>query len=205
MTFALDRAVGKVLDALKDDKVEKNTLIIFLNDNGGASAGGPHDNAPLQGYKGSKWEGGIRVPFAMQWLNVIPSGKVDDRPVIALDIFPTAMAAASIEKSPGKPLDGVNLLPYVTGKNQARPHNVLYWKSGETWAVREGNLKLTVSQPDYRESPKLFDLAKDISEKHDLAAERPDDVKRLQDLYETWKATHKPTQWEYTLSTESQP
>jgi arylsulfatase A-like enzyme len=131
----------------------------------------------------------------MQWIGMIPAGKVEDRPVIALDIFPTAMAAAGIDKSPGEPLDGVNLLPYLTGKNSGRPHDVLYWKSNETWAVREGNLKLTVPQPVHRESPKLFDLAKDISECRYLAAERPEDVKRLRALYEAWKATHKPTQW----------
>lgn len=202
MTMALDRGVGKVLDALKEEKIEDKTMVIFLNDNGGAAG---HDNAPLNGRKGSCWEGGIRVPYTMQWPGVIPAGTIDDRPVISLDIFPTAMAAAGIEQSSGKQLDGVNLLPYVTGKNTSRPHDRLYWKSGDSWAVREGDLKLVVPQHSDPTPPKLFDLAKDISESNDLASERTDDVKRLEKLYESWKATHKPTPWGRNVAVEAEP
>ena len=193
MTFALDRAVGKVLDVLKEEKIEKNTLVIFLNDNGGP---GGYDNRPLRGTKSSLWEGGIRIPFAMQWPNVIPAGKVDDRPVISLDIFSTAMAAAGIEQSPGKPLDGVNLLPYLTGKKMDRPHQVLYWRYADAWAVRENDMKLVVpARQSKQKAPFLFDLSKDISETKDLAAERPDDVQRLKNLYNVWQATHPPIAW----------
>jgi arylsulfatase A-like enzyme len=183
MARGLDRGVGVILDELKKQSLLENTLVIFLNDNGGAVG---HDNAPLRGHKGQTWEGGMRVPFAMQWPGVLPQGKVDDRPVIALDIFPTAMALAGIEKSPGKSLDGVNLIPFLTGKTSERPHKTLFWKSGKAWAVRDGDLKLVVGEQNVTE-PELFDLAADMRETTNLANQRPQDVTRLKKLYEEWK------------------
>ena len=190
MTIALDRAVGVVLDALRQNGLTEKTLVIFLNDNGGATG---HDNAPLRGHKGSCWEGGVRVPFAMQWPGVLPQGKTCDAPVIQLDLFATAMSLAGVDKTPGQPLDGVDLLPFLTGKQAGRPHQTLYWKNGGKWAVRDGDLKLAV--PEDGLAPALYDLAKDVGEGTDLAAQRPDDVKRLRALYDAWAATHKPTPW----------
>ncbi|MBI1368006.1 MAG: sulfatase-like hydrolase/transferase [Planctomycetes bacterium] len=188
MTIALDRAVGMVLDQLDKDGLSKNTIVVYLTDNGGPHG---HDNSPLRGYKGSTWEGGIRVPFCMQWPGVIPSGQTYRYPIISLDLFATFIAAADVDKSPGKPLDGVDLLPYVTGENKERPHQTLYWKHGSNWAVRDGDMKLVAasdkgSKGDTGEKPMLFDLSKDISETNDLAAARPDDVKRLQKMYDDW-------------------
>lgn len=193
MTLALDRAVGTVLDSLKQNGVLDNTLVFFINDNGGATG---HNNAPLRGHKSQTWEGGIRIPFAVQWPAAIPAGKSSDSPVIALDIFPTAMAAAGIENSPGKPLDGVDLLPFLTGKSETLPKRTLYWKSGSAWAVRDGDLKLVGGNNDQKDAPPaLFDLAKDVSESANLANTRPGDVKRLLALYQPWAATHQPTPW----------
>jgi arylsulfatase A-like enzyme len=116
--------------------------------------------------------------------------------VIALDIFPTAMAAAGIEKSPGKPLDGTNLLPLMTGKSKELPHKTLYWKMGNTWAVRDGNLKLVAvnGQPGGA-TAQLFDLAQDPSETTDLSSKQPEEAKRLRALYDAWVTTHQPTPW----------
>ncbi len=191
MTIALDRAVGTVLDGLETNGLTKNTLVVFTNDNGGAQG---HDNLPLHGQKGSCWEGGYRVPLAIRYPGVIPDGRVLDEPVISLDIFPTLLAAAGIDNSPGKPLDGVNLLPYASGETETAPHKVLYWKNGDKWAIREGNLKLCVPESGNRK-PMLFDLLSDVREKKDLASERPDDVARLRKLYDEWKATHESTPW----------
>lgn len=192
MTIALDRAVGVVLDSLKTEGLLDNTLVIFLNDNGGATG---HNNAPLNGHKGSCWEGGIRVPFALQWPARVPAGQVIDTPVISLDLFPTALAAAGVEKSPGKPLDGINLLPFATGTTKERPRRTLYWKNGDAWAVRDGDLKLVVPAAKAPGAPALYDLAADIGETKDLAPGRPEDVARLQGFYNAWKATHQPTPW----------
>jgi arylsulfatase A-like enzyme len=192
MTLALDRAVGMVIDELKKQGMIDNTLLIFVNDNGGP---GGHDNAPLRGRKGQAWEGGVRVPFALQWPTMLSGGKTFAEPVIALDIFPTAMAAAGVDKSPGKPLDGVDLIPFLTGKEKGRPHQTLYWKMGSAWAVRDGDLKLVVGDKKAAGAPALFDLSRDISESTDLTAKRPEDVKRLQALYDKWAAEVKPTPW----------
>lgn len=191
MTIALDRAVGKVLDALEEHELTDQTLVVFLNDNGGTTA---HDNTPLRGFKGSTWEGGMRVPFVMQWPAVIPKGLVYDKPVISLDIFPTALAAAGVAATPAMQLDGVNLLPYLTGDNTERPHSELYWKSGKNWAIRSDDLKLVQQQEDTQ--ARLYDLGADVGETTDIAASRPDDVARMTALYEAWKATHRATPWE---------
>lgn len=197
MTIALDRAVGVVLDELKKDNLRDHTIVVFLNDNGGAHG---CDNTPLRGFKGSAWEGGIRVPFAMQWPGVIPSGQTDDHPVIALDLFATALAVAGIPTTPGKPLDGVNLIPFVTGQNPGRPHQTLFWKHGAAWAVRDGDLKLVHGESKAKNAaqsggPLLFDLSKDVSETTDLAPQRPEDVKRLRKLYEDWKRDFPKPLW----------
>lgn len=191
MTIALDRAVGVVLDELRKQGIADHTLVFFLNDNGGAAG---HDNAPLRGHKGSTWEGGFRVPFALQWPGVVPAGQTFTNPVISLDLFATAIAAAGVAKSPGQPLDGANLLPFVTGKALDRPHQTLFWKNGGNWAVRDGDLKLVVGDPKTA-APELYDLANDIGETKNLAASRPADGARLQGLFDAWKATHQPTPW----------
>ncbi|MCA9266665.1 MAG: sulfatase-like hydrolase/transferase [Planctomycetales bacterium] len=192
MTVALDRAVGKLLDALDEHKLAENTLLFFLNDNGGTPR---HDNEPLRGHKGTCWEGGIRVPFLVQWPAQIRPGQTIDAPVISLDIFPTALAAAGIKHEANKPVDGVNLLPLLTSSTPDHPQRTLYWKSGPKWAVRHGNLKLCAGDPKHAEKPLLFDLAQDMSETTDLSEQRPADVKRLLDLYHAWASTHVETPW----------
>ncbi|WDI39955.1 sulfatase-like hydrolase/transferase [Bremerella sp. P1] len=191
MTIALDRAVGTVLDAIDQQGIKDNTIVIFLNDNGGATG---HDNTPLRGKKGSAWEGGIRVPFVMQWPAKLPRGKVIDEPVIALDIFPTVMKAAGVSQSPGLPLDGTDLTPFLTGKTQTAPHDTLFWKSGANWAVREGNLKLVVANGGSGK-PELYDLSEDAEEKINIAAQHPDQVKKMETMYQQWKKDFPAPTW----------
>ncbi|XAM01456.1 sulfatase-like hydrolase/transferase [Phycisphaeraceae bacterium D3-23] len=194
MTIALDRAVGKVIDALNEHALTERTLLVFANDHGGTRS---HDNAPLSGAKGSLWEGGIRVPFVMQWPAVIPAGQVVDAPVISLDLFPTALAAAGVDAPADDALDGINLVLHLTDDPAVWPGRALYWKSGQAWAVRDGDLKLCVPRERGRDSTmQLFDLSTDTAERRDLADDRPDDVARLLALYEAWADTHQPTAWE---------
>ncbi|MCO6048072.1 sulfatase-like hydrolase/transferase [Aeoliella sp. ICT_H6.2] len=197
MTIALDRAVGYVLDELEKQNLVDNTLVVFINDNGGATG---HDNYPLRGHKGSTWEGGIRVPFAMQLPGVIPKGQVFEFPVIQLDLMATSMALAGVEQALGKPLDGVDLLPFVTGQNKGRPHQTLFWKNGDRWAVRDGDWKLVAGNRATKSTPgqmelELFDLSTDIGEQHNLAASHSVDVQRLQELYEAWKRDFPAPRW----------
>ncbi len=199
MALALDRAVGAILDALKQQSLFENTLVVFVNDNGGPAG---HDNAPLRGHKSQTWEGGVRVAYAMQWPAVLPKGRVYDAPVISLDIFPTALAAAGVDKTTGKPLDGVNLIPFLTGKETGRPHQTLFWKNAKAWAVRDGDLKLVVGDQNAM-APELFDLAHDINEQTNLATERPADVRRLQQQYEEWKRDFPTPTWGRTAAAEA--
>ena len=146
MLFALDEAVGQVLQKLRATGLEDNTLIFFFSDNGGPAMPSTTINGsrndPLRGSKRTTLEGGIRVPFAIQWKGKLPAGKVYQRPIIQLDVLPTALAAAGVDASPQWKLDGVNLLPYLEGTAQGDPHDKLFWRFGPQWAIRKGDWKL---------------------------------------------------------------
>ena len=146
MLSALDDAVGVVLDALRATGLEENTLIVFFSDNGGATMPGTTINGsrndPFRGSKRTTLEGGIHVPFVMSWKDRLPAGKVYDQPVIQLDVLPTALAAAGVAAQPEWKLDGVDLLPFLTGAETKAPHETLYWRLGEQAAIRRGDWKL---------------------------------------------------------------
>ena len=197
ITAELDDGVGKILGKLRELGLERDTLIFFLSDNGGPQPSIRTDNTPLKGYKSSTWEGGIRVPFAMQWKGRLPAGKVYDHPVIQLDIQPTALAAAGGSVRKEWKLDGVNLLPQLQGKASGRPHETLYWRFGPQWAIRKGDWKLVqaseekllpaIALPEMPVGPvHLYDLSKDISESNDLSGKHPEKVKELRSAWEAW-------------------
>jgi arylsulfatase A-like enzyme len=198
MMTALDEAVGVVLAKLRSAGLEEDTLVFFVSDNGGPigkMAPNGSRNTPLRGSKGDTWEGGIRVPFLVQWKGKLPAGRTYDQPVIQLDIGPTALAAAGVAVRPEWKLDGVNLLPHLEGKNTAAPHGALYWRFGEQMAVRMGEWKLV--KPDLAadkafgniaKQPMLFNLAEDIGEQKDLAGTRPEKVKELGEAWQKWNA-----------------
>lgn len=185
MTAALDDAVGRVMGTLDRLKLTGNTLVVFISDNGGPTAATSSSNGPLRGQKGQMWEGGIRIPLMMQWPGRIPAGKVYDQPVISLDLHPTIVSAAGAAVSPEWKLDGVDLVPFLTGTAAGRPHETLYWRMGERHAIRDGDWKLTVEQGGARG---LFNLAQDIGEKTDLSAKSPEKLKDLQAKYDAWSA-----------------
>lgn len=191
MTIALDRNVGKVLDAIDRNQLAENTLVVLINDNGGEEK---HDNTPLRGFKQEVYEGGIRVPFVMRWPNVLPAGVKYEKPVISLDLFATSLVIAGLTMPTEKPLDGVNLIPFLTCKDTARPHQTLFWLYGSGWAVRDGDMKLVLNR-DRKGLPELFDLANDLSEKADLAVSQPDTVVRLESLFDNWNSHNKPALW----------
>jgi arylsulfatase A-like enzyme len=200
MLSAMDDAIGRTLGALRDRKLEEKTLVIFLNDNGGptmpTTTVNGASNGPLRGSKRQTWEGGIRVPFVVSWKGRLPAGRVDARPVIQLDILPTALAAASVAVKPGE-FDGANLLPFLNGSANRLPHDTLYWRFGGMMAIRNGDWKLVKTREgplidvdpsvlrDLSEAG-LYNLAEDIGETRNRAAERPDKVKELSDLWQQW-------------------
>ncbi|MCB1208359.1 MAG: sulfatase-like hydrolase/transferase [Verrucomicrobiales bacterium] len=197
MISLLDQSVGRILKALRDSDQEERTLIVFHSDNG-APFGSGSNNTPLRGYKSTLREGGIRMPFAMQWKGTLPAGRVVDTPIISLDILPTALAAANVTVPADAQLDGVNLLPYLTGKSEA-PRRNLFWRYGEQYAVRQGDWKLVKTMEQVAKPPVcttgLYNLATDLTETHDLSAEHPDKVKALQQLWDAWNAKNVPPLW----------
>ncbi len=194
MLSALDDNVGLVLKKLADEKLDERTLIFFLSDNGGPTAGNGSRNDPLRGFKGQVLEGGIRIPFIVRWKGQLPAGKVCDEPVISLDIHPTCLAVAGYkgEIPKDKPLDGVNLLPYLRGEKTGAPHDVLYWRFGPQAAIRRGAYKLV----RMKEGDGLYDLANDVGEAKDLSKARPEILRKLAEAYEKWDAQLMAPAWQ---------
>jgi arylsulfatase A-like enzyme len=193
MTVAMDDAVGRVLDALRKEGLEDSTLVLFLSDNGGPTPQTTSSNAPLRGYKGQVWEGGIRVPFMVQWKGRLPAGKVFRDPVMSLDIVPTVLAAVGTAAKADEKLDGVNLLPYLGGEKPGRPHDVLYWRFHAKQAIRAGDWKLVKEQRQARWE--LYNLADDIGESKDLADRMPEKVKELEKAWQEWNAQLQDPKW----------
>lgn len=183
MISAVDDWVGAVLDALRRHGLEERTLVIFTSDNGAAKTSDIDGkrNAPLIGHKRNLYEGGIRVPYVLQWRGTVPAGQRFKHPVSSLDIVPTALAAAGTEEPPK--LDGVNLLPYLTGEREGPPHESLVWRSGPNAAVRSGPWKLLVSESGIE---RLHDVERDPSETKDLASKHPKQVERLKGIFKEW-------------------
>ncbi|MFY0651769.1 MAG: sulfatase-like hydrolase/transferase [Cyclobacteriaceae bacterium] len=194
MMSAIDDGVGKIKSTLRELGLEENTMIYFIGDNGAPLKiykedrtlefkGGAWDgslNDPFVGEKGMISEGGIRVPFIVNWPAGLPNGKVYDRPVISLDMAATSLAMAGLEQ-PGE-LDGVNLLPFLNGEKQGDPHNALYWRFWQQTAIREGDFKyLTAGDRKY-----LFNVATEEHETKNLLSQYPDKARDLRKKLESW-------------------
>jgi arylsulfatase A-like enzyme len=202
LLIGLDDAVGRVMDQLRRSGADRNTLVFFFGDNGGSGrkpylAYNAAVNTPLRGNKGQTLEGGIRVPFFVAWPGRIPAGKTYDGPVIALDILPTACAAAGAPAAPGE-VDGVDLLAHLTGENTAAPHQALYWRFGPQKAVRQGDWKLV----DWRDFDakaqsgwQLYNLSTDLGESRDLAREHPQRVAEMAADWDRWNSRNIAPLW----------
>jgi arylsulfatase A-like enzyme len=194
MMSAMDDAVGRVLEKVRAMGQEDNTLVFFFSDNGGPTPQTTSRNDPLRGVKATTLEGGVRVPFCCQWKGKLPAGKTYDHPIIQLDILPTAVAAAGGKIDPAWKLDGVDLVPYLTGQKEGKPHETLYWRFGEQWAVRKGDWKLVASRIDGKE-PRLFNLKDDVGEAKDLTATHPEKAKELLADWQKWNAEQAAPLW----------
>lgn len=192
MLSAMDDAIGEVLAKLREHNIEDNTLIFFISDNGGPTPSTTSGNGPLRGFKSTTWEGGIRVPFLVQWKGRVMTGRVDPRPVIQLDILPTALAAAGVEARPEWKLDGVNLLPFLGRDDRdTPPHDALFWRFGPQIALRQGDWKIVKGQglaavdnadrnaKTTTADVELYNLKKDLGETTNLAASEPGKLKEL--------------------------
>lgn len=183
MMWAMDRAVGRVVQRLEEQGELENTLIFFLSDNGG-SYFNDSSNGPWKGWKGNKYEGGHRVPFFVTWQGTIEGGRTFDGLTSALDIFPTSLAAAGIEETPGKPLDGVNLLPYLISGKEGAPHQTLFFRKEDGAAVRDGSWKLIRLQDH---GYVLYDLEGDPGETKSLTEENRERFLSMKSDLEAWE------------------
>lgn len=201
LLIGLDDAIGRVISHLQKTGRDKDTLIFFFSDNGGSGrkpflAYNAGLNAPLRGDKGQTLEGGIRVPFFVSWPGTVPAGKTYEHPVSALDILPTActLAGAQLDSE----LDGVNLLPYLSGEKDMAPHESLFWRFGPQKAIRRGQWKLV----DWRDFAtqrnsgwQLYDLANDIGERNNLAKAQPQRVAELSAAWNSWNSHNIAPLW----------
>ena len=190
MLDSMDQNIGRVLETLKKLDLEKDTLVIFLSDNGGHEES---PNLPLRGKKATYWEGGIRVPFCLKWPGRLEAGQVYRKPVISLDLLPTLVKAAGASIDPSWKLDGVDLMPYLLGSSKGPPHKNLYWTWGSRKAIRAGKYK-ALSQ-DSGKSWQLYDLKKDLSEQKDLGAEQASKLDQLVKRFKSWEKELMPQQW----------
>lgn len=182
MTWALDRGVGTVIQGLKETGKFDNTLIFFLSDNGGATINNS-SNYPLKGFKGNKFEGGHRVPYFIVWNGKIKSGIKFDGLASSLDIFATAIDAAGISKTKNK-LDGVSLIPYLSGKKKGNPHEILFWRKMDTRAIRMGDYKLIIT---HGVDSVLYHVKSDLEEMNNILDQEPEVYKRMAKRLKQWE------------------
>lgn len=182
MVSALDKAVGRVIQELKQKDLYNNTIIYFLSDNGGA-----HNNnssvVPLKGWKGNQYEGGSRVPFVLCWKERLTQNARFNGLTSSLDIYKTSIDAAGILKTPGKPLDGVNLIPYLENVKQRMPHTELFWRKDKMATIRSDSFKLINLNDSISV---LYNLAKDLGEAKNLFETYPIVSGRLLNRLRTW-------------------
>jgi arylsulfatase A-like enzyme len=186
MVSAVDDGVGRVLDKLDELDLSENTLVFFLSDNGGATNNGSI-NTPLRDFKGSVYEGGMRVPFAFRWKGKIPSGVEYEPLVSSLDILATMVALTGVDIAPERPLDGIDLMPFLTSENKGVPHKSLFWLKfdAQESAVRHGDDKLVVLSKEKKTA--LYNLSRDIGEEHDLVESNSVKAKGLQKELDGWR------------------
>ncbi len=217
MVVALDDGVGQVVQTLTANNILNNTLIIFLSDNGAPSGTATRQsNLPLRGYKLDMLEGGIRVPFAVQWPARLDGQSSYHGMVSSLDIVPTVAAAAGVALPTDRDYDGMDLMPYLTGQKMS-PLRTFYWRwfdlgsdgplgaLNTIWAVRNGSLKLVVERAMETQPPSLYDLATDIGETTDLSQQQPGQVAALQTLYNQWQRIAVPAIWQESLDGDLSP
>jgi arylsulfatase A len=198
----LDERIGKLLAKLDALKLRDDTIICFQSDHGHSTEERAHfgggSAGPYRGAKFSLFEGGIRVPAIISWPGHLPAGEVRGQAAHSCDWLPTVAELAGVEL-PQAELDGRSLRGVAASAEASSPHDVLHWQVGQQWAVRQGDWKLIGNPKDTSNkgplgpNDKLFlaNLADDVGEMQNRAAERPELVERLKKLHDQWQASVK--------------
>jgi len=186
MVSAVDDGVGLVLGKLEELQLMENTIVFFMSDNGGPEPKNASDNGPLRGAKGDAWEGGFRVPYAVQWAGTLPAGSEYHHPVSSLDVMATIAQLTGAKEDPARPWDGVNLIPYLTGHVDRVPHEAIYLRKfdSQKYTVRHNDFKLHTGW--HGANPALYNLQSDVGEQHNVAARHPEKVQQLEQLRKQW-------------------
>lgn len=196
MVYAVDRGVGKVVDALKATDELANTLIIFLSDNGGKIGAGSN-NGPLQQGKGSVCEGGIRVPMFFHWPSKVAAGTTYNYPVSALDFYPTFARLAEAKVPDTKQQDGTDIWDSLLAGKSARPNMPIFalrhWNGFHNVGIRQNEWKASKRGP--KAAWNLFNLNLDISEKNDVSEQNPVITKQLVEAAKQWSQSHTQPLW----------
>ncbi|MFI3269356.1 MAG: sulfatase-like hydrolase/transferase [Rikenellaceae bacterium] len=191
MVDIMDEGVGDVVEALKRNKIYEDTLIFFLSDNGGPE-GTSSSNKPFKGQKGSLNEGGVHVPFLVSWPAQIKGGRVYEYPVNSIDISRTAVAVAGANATSALGMDGVDLIPFLTGKQKGEPHDMIFWRAGNNAS------QSAVSADGYKYLKKgknpveIYNLREDIGETKSIAAGSADKTKKMKAAIDEWNKTNVP-------------
>ena len=179
---SMDQAIGKILDALRRERMTENTLAMFFCDNGGKGSKGGREQSVnsnglnLRGGKGELLEGGIRVPAVIRWPGVIRSGTRCQQMISALDLLPTLTAAAAIPTGTSKPLDGLDMWPAISSGEQLPRRPIIIAGQRGSFAAIDDSLKLIRDAGGVQ----LYDVRRDPIETNNLAGQRPEDVARLE-------------------------
>jgi arylsulfatase A-like enzyme len=187
--------VGKVIAALKTNGLDKNTVIIFMSDNGGlaTSEGHPTSNLPLRAGKGWLYEGGIREPMIVHWPGVTKTGSVSDAAVISTDFYPTILEMAGLPSMPKQHIDGKSMVPILKGKAKRRGpvfwHYPHYGNQGGSpgSAVRSGDWKLIEFYEEGRQ-PELYDLRNDPGEQRNVYKQNSSKAMELKKALDAWRS-----------------
>ncbi|MFN3190166.1 MAG: sulfatase [Aureliella sp.] len=182
MLADLDRGVGQITETLDQLELRDNTLVVFLSDNGGPTRELTSSNAPLRDGKGSMYEGGLRIPFIVNWPKEIREG-VCDQVVSSLDVYPTICKLAGTDEPDG--LDGFPMQPLFSDPKAASQHEFLYWRQGGRAALRSGRYKIVAPQRRAAERKwELYDIESDYSETRDLSEQQPEIRQKMIDEWE---------------------
>jgi len=192
MAAAMDDATGAVLRKIRESGLDQDTMVVFLSDNGSPLMNGAGSNGIFNGAKCTYYEGGIRIPFAAAWSGRIPAGRVCRYPISSRDILPTFLAAAGAAAPANVQLDGVNLLPLLTGAATQPPHDALYWRAGKGRAVRKDKWKLVECGDSHS---RLYDLSTDPGETTDLSAKFPAVHRELRQMWNDWNSRMIAPHW----------
>lgn len=195
LMVSLDKAVGELLDSLDTLELQKDTMVVFINDNGG-SKNNAADNTPLRGHKWSPFEGGLRVPMTVRWPGKIDAGTVIKDPIISLDWLPTFIEAAGATLPAENNLDGISLMPRLTKTEAELPERNFFWKErnseGNTAVILHSPWKLIISE---KSGTHLYNLDDDLAETRNLAPDRPEKVLSLQTSLHAWEEILSPPAW----------